>query len=207
MNLKISAMVCLASLAACSPPITILPVDSGISVNNCNTSTQNPPNLIPNAGFECGAENWGAIFGTFEVVDGGRSGKAGKIVVNAAGGRMALLPDVVKNGGTKTYCATAWIQGTVPFMKLRLLRDSNGGGQSFEFSEQGPALTGAPTDFHRVPPTLVVKVPNQDATRIQLVIEAQTNRSDGMSAQPGQYLLVDDVDVWVSPDGMCQEVR
>jgi hypothetical protein len=180
--------------------------DSGTTMN-CNGTAKTPANVIPNPGFECGTDKWGAIFGTFEVVPGGRTGNAGKLTVTAAGGRMALTPDVVKMGGTQTFCATAWISGTVPFMKLRLLRDDgNGAAMAFEFSEQGPNPAGG-MGFHRAPPSIVVKVPNQEAQRIQLVLEAQTNRSDGMNAQPGQYLLVDDVDVWASPSGKCDEIR
>ena len=51
-----------------------------------------------------------------------------------------------------------------------------------------------------------LKVSNDNAPKLQLVFEAQTNRGDGLDAVAGETLLIDDVDVWET-SGNCTETR
>jgi hypothetical protein len=181
--------------------------DGGDDGGACLQAGKSPANLVQNYGFECGGAapaEWTAIYGTLEFVTGeARSGqRAAKLTANAQGGRFAYAPDLVTNGGATTYCVTAWVKGVAPYMRLRVLRDDGGGGfTSFDFNSP------VPRTWERVPPTITVKVPNENKPKLQLVFELQTNRTDGQNAMPGDTLLVDDVDAWASTSGNCDEAR
>lgn len=195
--MRASALLLLCLLLACGAP-TPTPDAGGACLDTART----PPSLVENWNFECGAERWGAIFGTFDIAAGeGRGGgAAGRLTVGSAGGRFAYAPPVATDVGSRTFCATAWVKGTVPFIRLRVLRDFGGSVQEVQFNEQ---LTA---DWKRTPPSNPLRVTGDNAPKLLLVFEAQTNRSDGQNAQAGQTLLVDDVDVWET-SGTCDEVR
>lgn len=176
------------------------PAPSGADAGACRDAAKSPPNLLENPGFECGDSGWSAIYGTLAAVAGGHAGQALQLTTSAAGGRFAYAKDVVTEGGLKTYCFTAWVKGTAPFMRLRVLRDFGGQVQEDQFNEAlGP-------EWKRTPPVTPLKVPNGNAPKIQLVFEVQTSRPDGQNAKPGDTLLVDDVDVWET-SGSCTEAR
>ena len=80
---------------------------------------------------------------------------------------------------------------------MRVLRDFDGSVQEVSFSEQ------IFSDWRRIP---TLKVTGDNAPKIQLVFEVQTNRTDGQSAMAGQTMLIDDVDVWESSNN-CSESR
>lgn len=164
--------------------------------NACNGAAKTPANLIENNGFECDG-SWSQVYGTFETVTGGRTGKAGQVTVTAAGGRFAYGKPFAENAGSKTYCVSAYLKGTAPFMRMRVLRDFDGSVQEVSFSEQ------IFSDWRRIP---TLKVTGENAPKIQLVFEVQTNRTDGQSAMAGQTMLIDDVDVWESSNN-CMESR
>lgn len=178
---------------------TCVAPDSG-APTGCRDTSKTPANLLENPGFECDTmpSEWSAIYGTLELVAGGRSGRAAKLTANAAGGRMAYAKDFAVDAGMKTF--SAYISGTAPFMRMRVLRVLNGGVQEVAQSDQ---LFG---DFRRTPLGTALKVGNENAPKLQLVFEMQTNRSDGMNAVAGDTLLVDDVDVWESANN-CGETR
>jgi hypothetical protein len=163
----------------------------------CLDTGKTPANLIENARFECDSMDWSGIFGTLELASGGRSGRAAKVTVNQAGGRFAYAKAFTPNPGTKTFCFSAYVSGTAPFMRMRVLRDFNGSVQEVAFSEQ------IFSDFRKVP---TLKVTGENAPKLQLVFEVQTNRGDGQNAMAGQTMLIDDVDVWETSNN-CMEAR
>ncbi len=183
-------------LFACGPVPVPVP-DAGPL--GCRDTSKTPANLVENGAFECDTSplEWSAVYGTFETVGTGRSGRAGQITVNPAGGRFAYSKEFAVEAGNKTFCFSAYLKGTAPFMRLRVLRVFSGSVQEVAFSEQ------VFPDFRKIP---TLKVTNDNAPKLQLVFEAQTNRSDGMNATTGQTLVIDDVDVWESAAN-CSETR
>ncbi|MDP2273317.1 MAG: hypothetical protein Q8N23_08715 [Archangium sp.] len=194
--MRLSLLTLSVALFACGP--TPVVPDAG-SPLGCRDTAKTPANLIENGAFECDTSppEWSAVYGTFETVSTGRSGRAGQITVNPAGGRFAYSKDFAVDAGNKTFCFSAYLKGTAPFMRMRVLRVMSGSVQEVAFSEQ------VFSDFRKIP---TLKVTNDNAPKLQLVFEAQTNRSDGMNAMPGQTLLIDDVDVWESAAN-CSETR
>lgn len=187
----------LVSLALCL--VACGPTPSGTDGGACLDTSKSPSNLIENPGFECDSSpaEWGAIYGTLDLVAGGRSGRAAKVTVNAAGGRFAYSKEFAPNPGTKTFCFSAWLSGTAPFMRMRVLRDFGGNVQEVAFSDQ------IFSDFRKIP---TLKVTADNAPKLQLVFEVQTNRPDGQNGMNGQTMLIDDVDVWESTSN-CTETR
>lgn len=180
--------------------MTVVP-DAG-TPTGCRDTSKTPANLLENPHFECDTmpSEWSAIYGTLELAAGGRSGRAAKLTTTAAGGRLAYAKEFAVDAGMKTFCFSAYISGTAPFMRMRVLRVLNGGVQEVAQSDQ---LFG---DFRRTPLGMPLKVGNENAPKLQLVFEVQTNRTDGMNAMPGDTMLVDDVDVWESASN-CAETR
>ncbi len=162
-------------------------------------STQSPPNVLQNAAFECdnSTAEWSAVFGTLDIVPGGRTGRAAKLTVDASGGRFFYTPVFAATPGSKSYCFTAWVQGTSPYMRMRVVLSSSGGAQDRATNEP------VTTTWQKLAP---FKVDAQNASQIQLAFEAQTNRTDDLNAKPGDTLWVDDVDVWETM-GNCGEAR
>lgn len=164
----------------------------------CLDTSKSPPNVVENPHFECESTTaqWRAIAGTLEFVTGGRSGKAAKVTMkDALGAKLAYSKPIATNAGMKTFCVTAYISGNVPFMKTQVFQ-TGGTGLVIEQADQ------VFSDFRKTPTDSLMKfgfdVPNGGADKLELVFMAQTNRSDGMGATVGQYLIVDDVDVWES---------
>ena len=192
--LLLLSFVTLGFMGCGSPVVT---PDAG----GCFDSPKTPTNLIENPAFECGdatmPAEWSGIYGTLELAPGGKSGRAAKVTVNAAGGRFAYTRLFAPTPGNKTYCFSAWLAGTAPFMRMRVLRDFNGSVQEVAFSEQ------VFSDFRKIP---TLKVTGDMAPKLQLVFEVQTNRTDGLNAMAGQTMLIDDVDVWESTAN-CTETR
>lgn len=183
-------------LAGCGP-MTVTPDAGG---GGCRDTGKTPANLLENPGFECDSmpAEWSGIYGTLELAAGGRSGRAAKVTVNAAGGRMAYAKDFAVDAGAKTFCFSAYISGTAPFMRMRVLRT----GPQTEVNQADQLFT----DFRRTPLGHPLQVTNDNASKLQLVFEVQTNRSDGLNGKPGDVMLIDDVDVWES-SANCTETR
>lgn len=193
---SLTAVVAAVVCCACSGSSTD---DAG---TGCRDTTKTPSNFIENPGFECGGATpaeWSTVYGTLSFPSEGRSGRAAKVVVDQTGGRIAYTVDIT-NGGTSSYCFSAYVKGTTPFMRLRVFRDLGSSNiTSYDFA--APVTTS----WSRVPGTYGQKVPFGNAQRLQLLFEAQTGRSDGLNAKAGDTLFVDDVDGWVSTSGNCDE--
>jgi hypothetical protein len=181
-------------------PMTVVPDAGGNGM--CRDTMKNPPNLLENPGFECDTSPaaWSQVYGTLALVPGGRSGRAAQVMVNAAGGRFAYAKDFAVDAGLKSFCFSAYVSGTAPFMRMRVLRVLNGSVTEVSQSDQ---VFG---DFRRTPLGTPLKVGNENAPKLQLIFEAQTNRGDGLNAVAGDTLLIDDVDVWET-SGTCGEAR
>ncbi len=189
-------------LAACGPSNG---GNDGGSDGGCDGPAETPPNLIHNPGFECGGAapaEWSAVYGTLDFPTGSaHSGQRhARITADSSGAaRFSYSPNVVMGAGNATLCARAWVKGTPPYMRLRLMMVSAGGGINNDFSSPVTA------DWARVPPTINLNAPNMNADRVLLVFEAQTGRADGMNSKPGDTLEVDDVDVWQTTGSACSE--
>jgi hypothetical protein len=179
-----------ALLAACPGPDTT--TDGGTCADGSNASF---PNLAPNPAFECGAppEGWNApLLGTLEV-SAGRSGNAAKVTAKTTTQGVVSLTSTAPVATTPlngTWCVSAWMKGTAENAVIILRRDQ-GGGRLLDESFFQP-LTGNWT-----------KISNSarlDGTDVNLYVAA------GMRApQKDQVVEVDDVQVWKSPSGRCDE--
>jgi hypothetical protein len=193
-------------LIACGSPSngTDAGTDGGADTT-CDGAPLTPPNLIHNNTFECGGANpseWGSVYGTLDFPSGSaHTGSRNARVTAASNGdaRFTYNPDVADSAGTATFCAHAWVKGTTPYMKMRLLVINGTNFVSNEFAAPGGST------WQRVPPSINLDAPNNGATKVQLVFESQVGRSDGMNSKAGDTLEIDDVDVWISPDGNCHE--
>ena len=187
----------LALLSACGP-MTGMP-DSGSG--NCLDTSKSPSNVIENPGFECDTSpaTWsGGVYGAFELVTGGHSGRAAQVTVkDALGARFSYAKEFAVDAGMKTFCVQAWAKGTAPFLKVRVLRSPM--NTAVEQSDQIAAT------WTKVP-LRPFAVTTDGAARLQLVFEIQTGRTDGQNGMVGQTLLIDDVDVWESSSN-CAETR
>jgi hypothetical protein len=179
---------------------------SGGSSGGC-TEARTPPNLLRNASFECGAvepNDWFARDGVFNLVSTGvkHGSRAVQLTVPPTGATDVTFThsaDVANNLGTNTYCATAWMKGTVPDARLILRRVAGSALTDFTFSS--PIAANQPTGtWVRLPPSLILNAPGAGADRLLLLIQSR-------NARPGDALFIDDVDVWVSPSGRCDEAR
>lgn len=191
------SLLALALLTACGPMTG--PPDAGSG--NCLDTSKSPSNVIENPHFECDTSpaSWsGGVYGAFELVAGGRSGRAAQLTVkDALGARFSYTKEFAVDAGMKTFCVQAWGKGTAPFMRMRVLRSPN--NTAVEQADQIAA------DWTRLP-LRPLSVTTDNAARLQLVFEIQTGRTDGMNGMVGQTLLIDDVDVWES-SANCSEAR
>lgn len=192
-----------ALLAACSGG-TGPDGGTGGSGGSC-TEQRSPPNLLQNASFECGSpepDAWFARDGVLSFLSSGakHGQRAVQLTVPATGATdvtLAYAPDVATSLGQATYCATAWMKGTVPDARLILRRVNGSAVDDFTFSS--PIAANGDV-WVRLPPTLVLDVPGAGAQRLLLLAQSR-------GASAGQTLAVDAVDVWVSSSGRCDETR
>jgi len=179
-----------ALLAACPGP------EAGVDGSACADATNASfPNVAPNPGFECGTppNGWNApLLGTLEV-SAGRSGNAAKVAAKATTqGVVSLVSkDPVATAPLNgKWCVSAWLKGTGENAVIILRRDQ-GGGRLLDESFFQP-LTGTWT-----------KISNSaqlDGTDVNLYVAA------GFRApQKDQVVEVDDVEVWKSSSGRCDE--
>jgi hypothetical protein len=192
-----SIAVCLVVLGCGSPPI-VTP-DAG---NTFCVGQHLPPNLVQNWGFDCSgaaAPEWAAIYGKLDFPDGaGRKGsRAARLVVSDETLARFSTATPIPTEPTKTYCLSAWARGTAPHMRLTVVHD-NASTLSF--------ASPVPKDWGKIPPS-PFRVRNPSGSSIQPMFEIQTSRPDSENAKVGDTLLIDDVDVWESSSGLCDETR
>jgi hypothetical protein len=184
----------LVLMSACGPQV--MTPDSGAAT--CTVAMKSPPNLARNGSFDCGD-------GTMEFQSDGAGGK----VESTAGRTGKGLKFTVGTGlfnnqfsskwklpvsTAATYCATAYVKSPAPTITMRLYA-ANVSNIWQEFDLPGPAA-----DWSRLPPTIVVNRTARpgDDVFLMFVDEGST---------PGRVIEVDDIDVWVSSNERCQEVR
>ena len=188
MNRILSLPLC-AVLTACPGP-------AGDGSGACSDDT-NPavPNVAPNPGFECGSppDGWNApLLGTLEVT-AGRTGNAAKVTAKTATQGVVTLVSaepVAASPLNGTWCASAWLRGTAENAVIVLRRDK-GGGSLLDESFFQP-LTAEWT-----------KISNSaqlDGTDAKLYVAAGVR-----APQKDQVVEVDDVQVWKSTSGRCDE--
>jgi hypothetical protein len=171
----------------------------GGGAQNC-PDTRSPPNLVTNPGFECGTTGWNPAFtgAQFTVVDGDvHSGQHalqvnGTTTVPSAWSDSEVVPVV-----GLTYCISAWARGKAASFQVEIRSSAGSSGSAHEFSSP---LTGS---WVRVPPvgfSLGAEAYTAQAgdTRLQFRVDL---RNPGAT----DYAIVDDVEVWESPDGGCRE--
>ena len=159
-------------------------------------STPSAPNLAPNPGFECGdpPSGWnGPLTGTL-ALGTGRTGKAAKVSARANTAdqvkiTLATAEPVAVAPLDGTWCASAWMRGTAANAVVILRRDLGGGSMVDEASFE--PLT---TEWKKLSHQATV---SGDA---RLYVAAGIR-----GPQAGQYVEVDDVQVWKSASGTCSE--
>lgn len=187
--MRASALLLLA-LAACGP--TTSPPDAG----GCQEAALSPPNLVSNAGFECGGAapaEWQQQYGTLELVADAHGGaRAAKVTATGTLGQFAYATPVFTATKGGTWCARAWMKGTVASAKLSVMVDTGGGGT--DYTQNAPLSAS----WLRVPTGNNLQVPATAGAKVYLRFVMNTPKA-------GDTLVVDDVDLWESGDGLCRE--
>ncbi len=171
---------------------------AGGGSSNCGGAVKNPPNLVPNPGFECGTQGWSEQSGTLTAVTDARTGsQSGKLVATGTvpAGKFAFTVPIVPSTSGKTYCAQAYLKGTVADAQLSVLEDKNGSVVDYTFST--PVGSGT---WVRTPPSTNLEVRAGVGSKLYVRLVMRTPLADAT-------LFVDDVDVWESTDGLCKETR
>lgn len=178
---------CVAETAADGGPVPM---------GGCPDTSQFP-NVLENPGAESGTEGWYKALSNVSigvVTDAAHCGsKALQITAHAAGEQHVWNEASVEAGPGETWCAQAFMRGgtatdgrlTVRRMPARIDEDYS-----------SPVTT---TQWAMVPPTKgLLKFTTSGAETLNLRVTMQF-------AEPGQTLLVDDVQLWRSPTGSCTE--
>lgn len=172
--------------------------DAGNTSSSCGgpTGTAAVPNLLTNAGFECGTQSWGLALNNAELSTETANPKSGatalKLTLTHSGQGASRIygPNVPVQAGD-TLCARAWFRGTSANGHLTIFEPGN--SQGIRFSTPITA-----NDWVIVPPSAPLKVPVTGAgdSFLQFSLVNPNN---------GDTLIVDDADFWKSPDGSCSE--
>ena len=175
--------------ASCSPPPMMMN-DGGSS--GCEGPAKSPPNLLADPSFECGTAVWTVVTGDFAVVSGGRTGeKAGRLSATTAGSGQAGLGPVVASTSGKAYCLYAWVSGSASDMRMEVLPTMAGVASSFSSPVPASGWLQAPMSSN-----LKVQVAAGDSLYLRFRI---------LNSQAGQTLDLDDLDLWESQSGNCDE--
>ncbi len=183
-------VVCLVSVSACG--VAAPTTDAG-----CSNGVKSPPNLMINGGFECGGAapaEWMGVNGSLSFVTTGASegSRAAKVTSDASGtGGVGSTTAVVPKTSGKTYCINAKVKGTAADVRLEVF-----GSLLTSF---GSPLS-SPDVWVRLPPTtnLEIREPADQALFVKV-------RAQGGAA--GDTVIVDDIDLWESPSGKCDQQR
>ena len=198
MKLAWVGMLCVVSaLVACGAPSN--GSDAGTDGGgNCSSAAKTPPNLVPNSGFECGDQGWSPQSGTLAADADARTGsQSAKLIATGTppAGKFALTQPVVTSTSGKTYCAVAWLKGTVGDAILSVLEDKGGSVVDHTFS-----TPVASTTWLRAPPSTNLEVRAAAGSKLYVRVLMRTPSAN-------DTLFVDDVDLWESADGLCKETR
>jgi hypothetical protein len=155
-------------------------------------------NLLVNGSFECGTSGWSAIGGVLSAEAGNaKTGSSSARLEAPSGGAAASLwydADAVLNPGTKTYCTRAWMRGTAQNGRITVRKVASGAGEDENFSSPvGP-------DWTLVPPQSYGPLKVTGAGELKFLLRVWIP-----NPSPGDVLIVDDVQLWESPDGTCGE--
>jgi hypothetical protein len=150
-------------------------------------------NAVENSGFECpDLTRWSVSDGFGTVIDGGHGGsKSMQLVANARGAVGVGQNNAVADTGGQTHCARLWVRGTAPQMRLEVRASPSGTGTAFS-SPVGSA------DWVKVPPGGALVVTTMRGESLSILAKTQ-------NADAGETLVVDDVELWGSPTGLCDE--
>ncbi len=149
-------------------------------------------NRVVNASFECALTTWVVSTGTGRMVDGGHSGhRALELVASVQGEALVGANDVVPDSEGQVYCARVWVRGTSPEMRLEVRPTPSGKGAAFS----SPVATA---DWVSVPPGDMMRVTTPKGETLSILVKMQ-------GAASGDTLEVDDVELWPSASGRCDE--
>jgi hypothetical protein len=169
--------------------------DAGVDAG-CTWDAGSPANVLHNPGFECGEppEGWGPGPDSDVVADPDARNGLQAARVTATGTANPTLypatPPIKANVSANTWCASAWLKGTSPgTARLSIQRYAYGGGVNE--NQFAAPLT---TDWVRL-----------HTSASTTVFDAEVTVKVSATVSEGTALLVDDIALWVSPDGSCAE--
>ena len=182
-------------LSGCGPQ-TVTP-DAGPAV--CQTLTKSPPNLARNAEFECGdptLEFQGVGTAATVVATTGRSGKGLKLTTAPGlyNDRFSSMWKVIAPAAGK-YCLKAWVKGTAPTISARLSAAGNGFVGGNDFNLPGPVAA-----WTKLPPNVKLDADAKAGDEVTVVFFDKT-------ATAGSVIEIDDLDLWVTTEGQCNDAR
>ncbi len=189
-----SMLVVGASLFGCGP-MTVTP-DAGTS---CSSAAKTPPNLAVNAEFECPdpTRSFGTLdpVATIAQVDG-RTGKALRFTTSSGvyGNRFSSTWKA-KASVAGTYCLTAWLKSTSTATIVRFYGGPAGQARGNMFAMPGPVA-----NWSKVPPNVKLDVTVGAGDELFVEVAERTNTA-------GSVIDLDDLDLWASASGRCDEAR
>ncbi|MCU0700404.1 MAG: hypothetical protein MUC96_28165 [Myxococcaceae bacterium] len=194
--MSVSRAVVLGVLVAACGPMPMTP-DAG---GSCASALKTPPNLAPNAEFECAGTPPFRALGTGSRVETvtGRSGQALRFTTASGLFNNSLTSEwKVVATGTATYCLTAWLKSTSTATVLRLTRfqPTSGQGLNQDFTSPGPLTT-----WTKAPPNVKLDLSVSAGDEVTVSVNDRTETA-------GTVIELDDVDLWQSASGRCDEAR
>jgi len=177
-------------LAACSAPTPTPDAGGG----DCQEPALTPPNLVKNAGFECGGDapaEWQQIYGDLAMVADAHGGaRAAKLTATGTIARFGYATPVLTTAKAGTWCTRAWMKGTVASARITALVDATG----IAWPQNAPITAS----WLRLPTGTNLQVPAPAGAKVYLTFDMNNPTA-------GDTLIVDDVDFWESTDGLCHE--
>lgn len=188
--MRLVCPVLVTALMACGPSVG--PADAGPSLS---------PNLARNGSFE--APDSGTEFKSLNQnatvgLTAGRTGKALKLTTSSGlyGNSFGSEWKVVAPA-PGTYCLVTWMTSSSTATIVRLLRfsPSTGNGENLDFTMPGPLTT-----WTKVPPNVKHSATLATGDELSVVISDRT-------ATANTVIEIDDLDLWLSADGRCEDAR
>lgn len=176
------------------------PSDAGGSGNECGGPSGSAPNLLTNAGFECGTTGWGeyptGVVTLSTTTTNPKSGsKALVITAQRTSAKLNVLSNTVTVTGPTTICARAWMRGTAGDGHMAVNHAPEEGGLGSEETASSPIQEN---EWASVLPDTEIRSTISGTEKVTLKLQL-------WSPQIGQTLIVDDVQMWESKDGHCDE--